>query len=151
MKKIGVLILAAAFVLPVLADSDFPSIKKFMDAEQFEQTGLNKLNEDELEALNRWLAGYTAIEAPVLKRTSKTVKKLAKEQRIESHIAGKFNGWKGKTKFTLANGQVWQQRLSGNYYHRTQNPKVAITQNALGFYMMELLDTGKRIGVKRLK
>jgi hypothetical protein len=151
MKRTLLAITLLASDLSVNAESDFPGVKRLMDVEQFEKTGLNKLSKEELEALNNWLAAYTANEAPVLKKTSEEVKKLARDEKIESHIVGKFNGWKGKTLFTLANGQVWKQRLSGKYYHRAENPSVEITKNRLGFYVMRVLDTGKTIGVKRIK
>lgn len=138
----------------VFADSksDFPGIRALMTAEEFFAAGLDALSEKELAALDAWLLRYTAGESKVLRTSSEDVKKAEKEIEIESRITGDFTGWRGKTTFTLENGQVWRQRKNEKYTYRGEDlPKVKISKNLLGFYKMELVDIGKSVGVTRVR
>lgn len=132
-------------------ESDFPGIENLMSAEQYGQSGLARLTEQEMNALNKWLTTYTANDAEVVKSRSVTVRKIADELETRAHIIGEFRGWTGKTLFKLDNGQIWQQRLNGKHFYRAVDPEVIISKNALGFYRLEIAATGKRVGVKRLK
>lgn len=134
------------------ADDSFPGFKKLMSEEEFRQSGLQKLNEQELDALNQWLIRYTAGEAEVLKETSEAVREAQKNYEVESTIVGEFSGWDGETIFRLANGQVWQQRLSGRYpYRGPANPAVRISKNWAGFYKMTLIEADRSVGVSRVR
>ncbi len=70
---------------------------------------------------------------------------------IKSRIDGEFRGWTGKTIFKLQNGQVWIQRIRGKSFMRLNNPEVMITRNILGYYKITVVETGRSIGVKRIK
>lgn len=134
------------------AAEDFPGLERLMTVEQFRRTGLQKLSDTELEALNEWLIEYTAGDAQILQDTSEAVREAEKNLEINSRITGDFNGWDGDTIFRLENGQIWQQRLSGRYpYRGPENPEIRISKNFLGFYKMTLLESGKTVGVKRLR
>ena len=134
------------------ADKPFPGIRQLMSPEEFTASGLDKLSDKELEALDDWLLLYTAGEAAILREDNKEVRKAAKETEILSRIQGDFSGWSGETVFRLENGQVWRQRLQGKYRYRgPPNPEVKIHRNFLGFYMMTLVDSGKSIGVKLVR
>lgn len=67
---------------------------------------------------------------------------------IRDRIDGPFKGWRGKTLFRLANGQTWVQRQRG--YHRADldSPEIAITKNALGFFVLEVVSSGRKVPVK---
>ncbi len=152
MQRISVYI---AFLLMLMAAGshaadDFPGIENLMTAAQFRDAGLEKLSPEQLGGLNKWLTSYTANEAPIVKQTSRSVKK-AQTVLVTSQIDGKFNGWTGKTVFRLKNGQVWRQRYSGRYWYSAVNPEVEIKKNMLGFYQMKMMATGKTIGVKRIE
>ena len=144
---------ALIFALPATAqdDGDFPGVKGLMSAQEYEDSGLQKLTPEERKALDSWLLRYTAWEAPEIRKTIEEVKEVEKEYAINSTIKAPFKGWSTKTYFYLDNGQVWQQRSSGRYYYSGDDTSVAITKNALGFYELELLATGKTVGVKRIK
>ncbi len=114
--------------------------------------------------MNDWLLKYTTDDVPELVKEVPELKEAVALQQavapkrepetdepIVSSIPGKFKGWKGKTIFKLENGQIWKQRQSGRYYHKMENPEVKISKNLVGFYMLEIVETGKRIGVKRLR
>lgn len=133
-------------------DEEFPGFEKLMNEQEFAQTGLGKLSDKELEALNQWLIRYTAGDAVVLQATNEAVREAEKSYEIESSITGEFSGWTGKTLFYLENGQVWKQRLSGRYpYRGPANPKVVISKNFMGYYKMTLVDADRSIGVSRVR
>jgi hypothetical protein len=74
-----------------------------------------------------------------------------KPDRIESRIAGEFEGWRGDTIFVLDNGQVWRQRQNGKYFYNKTDPEIVISRNILGFFVLEVVESGKSVGVKRLR
>ena len=162
----GLLSLLLLLAVSTATGKDFPGVEALMSEEEFAAAGLNKLTAEEREALNSWLLKYTTDDVPVLVKevpelkeavalqqavAPKPVPEPETDQPIVSSIVGKFKGWTGKTVFKLENGQVWKQRQSGRYLKKLENPKVEISKNMLGFYMMEILETGKRIGVKRIR
>lgn len=133
-------------------DKPFPGIDSLMSVEEFSAAGLDRLSEDELEALNAWLVRYTAGEAAIMRQNNEEVREASKDVDIRSRIKGDFSGWDGETIFRLENGQVWRQRLSGRYsYKGPPNPEVSIGRNFMGFYMMTVVETGKKVGVKLMR
>ncbi len=143
-------ILCILFLSSSLQASDkFPGIKALMTDEELTASGISKLSEQEISGLNQWLIRYTANEAHIVKNTEEVKKKSF--ENLDSKVIGLFRGWTGKTKFRLENGQVWQQRYSNKWTTKIDNPDVRITRNALGFYDMEILAKGRKIGVRRIK
>ncbi len=140
-----------ALALPALADGEFPGVKALMDEEQFKSTGLGKLSAEELEALDAWLLLYTAGEAAELRRTNEEVKEVEMQYEVVARIKEPFDGWEGSTQFFLDNGQVWKQRLPGRYRYPKDNNEVLIKKNFMGYYVMTLKETGKAIGVTRVR
>lgn len=138
-----------ALSLPGLAADD-PDIRQLMTAQEFKAAGLDNLSTEQIVALNRWLVRYTAQDAKAVMKTSPAVKKTA-EATISSRIDGQFNGWNGKTRFRLQNGQVWETRYDRRYRYSSMNPEVEITKNMLGFHSLKVVETGRSIGVKRIK
>ncbi|GAA6153935.1 hypothetical protein NBRC116587_33570 [Pseudoteredinibacter isoporae] len=137
---------------PVQAN-DFPGIKKLMDEEEFQKSGLNKLNAGELESLNSWLIKYTAQDSALIRQNVKAVQEETKTE-IRSRIKGTFKGWKGNTKFYLENGQVWEQRNQKGGTRWTvnmNNPEVLITTNFFGLQILTIVDEGKSTKVKRIR
>jgi hypothetical protein len=74
---------------------------------------------------------------------------------IEARLVGNFNGWTGKTIFTLDNGQVWQQT---NNYIRDYKPRspipqaeVTISKGMIGSYNMQVEGVKRIVQVKRVK
>lgn len=143
------LILCLLSSLALAQDSSrFPGIGSLMSADEFDDAGLDKLNDDEIKALNAWLVRYTAGDAEVLQKSNTEVREAQKDHEIRTRISGNFTGWSGETVFRFENGQVWRQRLSGNYRYRgPANPEVLISKNWIGFYRMTLVEAGKSIGV----
>ncbi len=97
----------------------------------------------------------TVVRVETVNRRDESETKSRQEEASEFHsrIQGEFNGWTGRTRFRLENGQVWQPRKRDSQYviRAVQNPRVIIRKNFLGFYVMELPDLKKKIPVKRLE
>ncbi len=129
----------------------FPGVRALMNPEQFEASGLDKLSTGELRALDDWLLLYTAGEAQQLVHTNEEVKEAEKKSEIAARIKQPFEGWSGTTIFPMVDGQVWRQRLSGRYRYTGGDTDVIIRKNFIGFYVMELTATGKKIGVSRVR
>ena len=132
-------------------EAKFPGVKGLMSAQEYEDAGLGKLTDAERQALDQWLIRYTAWQAPAILDTVEEVKEVEREFELTAKIKQPFKGWSDSTYFYLDNGQVWQQRQSGRYYYSGDDTSVRISKNALGFHVMELEATGKKIGVKRIK
>ena len=144
-------LLLAAPAAPAQEAATFPGVEALMTPEEYRAAGLEKLTAAERQALNAFLIRYTAEESQVLLTTDAEVKKAVEQQEIVSVIKEPFEGWSGDTVFRLENGQVWQQRQRGNYRHSGTSPEVRITKNFMGFYKMELIESGKAVAVKRLE
>ena len=144
-------LLATLLLAPMLlnAQDRFPGIKTLMTDEEMEASGVNDLSSPQLDALNTWLIRYTANEAPVLQVENEAVIEVVK-QGITSRIVGEFNGWSGKTRFILENGQVFEQRRRGRWKITLHNPEVHIRKNLMGSFEMEVVSEEKSIGVRRL-
>src|SRR5205823_6771001 len=93
------------FAVPHLRAQDEGGIKQAMSPEEFHKAGLDKLSDEELRNLDRWLSGdreKTAKKAAV--RTSK-----AKMDLIVSRVNGSFGGLSGRTVIELEDGTAWKQ------------------------------------------
>ena len=160
---LGVLTVILLILVSASVAKDFPGVKGLMSAEEFAGAGLNKLSVEELKALDQWLLRYTkddvpelVKEVPELKESIELKAAVAPEPKpepkvIQSRIKGGFKGWAGKTIFELENGQIWKQRQSGKYRSKLDSPEVRISKNFMGFYVMEIVKTGRQIGVKRVR
>ena len=135
--------------LPALAADD-PDIRELMTAEEIAASGLSRLSNDQMDAINRWLVRYTARDAAGMISTSPAVKEIT-SAAVRSRIDGEFSGWNGPTRFTLKNGQVWETRSTRRYSYSAIDPEVEITRNWLRQYRMRIVDTGRAISVRRIE
>jgi hypothetical protein len=73
-----------------------------------------------------------------------------KADAFETRIRGQFTGWRGKTIFTLENGQRWQQANPGEYSppRDEDSPRVKIYPGSLGSYWLEVEGHRQRVRVK---
>lgn len=146
--SLGLFIFSSA----VSTAEEFPGLEKLMNESQLKQTGVEKLTPEELEALNKWINRYLGNEIRVVEKQIKQAKiEKEKPKRIVSQISGEFTGWRGNTIFRLKNGQVWQQRHQGTLHYKAVEPKIEITRNFLGFYVLQVVGTSYSIGVKRIR
>lgn len=155
------------------ADESGARIENLMTAEELEASGVADLNSSQLEALNAWLQKFsrgeiTAADVAVPAATSvqsepavvetteapspgDDVRQRQKGEEIFSRIAGEFNGWTGKTRFPLENGQIWEQRKGWRWNITLDRPEVRIYKNFMGAYEMEIISEGRSIGVRRIR
>jgi len=139
MKKILTLILLLASSFSVLAQESFSSVEEQMTGKEFMQSGLGKLTDNELAALNKWLRDHSVAtmenrsvtanrttSVPAATTTSKVAVSQSEPQvqsvdtrgfegknddrsTIVSVLIGEFKGWDGETVFKLQNGMIWKQ------------------------------------------
>ena len=143
------------------SDTEVADIKNLLSQEKFEQMGLSKLSDRELSELYQWIKSgefeeSLAEKPPIdtvqvaLNQSAPKVVDLERNQTIKATIKGKFSGWSGKTIFKLSNGQVWRQRIKGNWRYRAESPSVEIKKNFMGYYVMRV-DDKKSVGVSQIK
>ena len=132
------------------AKGTWTGLRQMMGAEEFHAAGLDKLSPQELQRLDQWLKQFVAYDSEQIIKQDKDIQAL-QQVPVRRRIAGHFSGWSGDTIFTLDNGEVWKQRLSGRYFANLESPEVEIRKNMLGFYEMRIVKTGRKIGVTRLK
>ena len=129
------LLVCLSFAAPLAMAQQFSSVEERMSSADFKAAGLDKLTPEELARLNDF------VRKEVDNRTAQA-RAAAGQQRardqdrfgfhdehgdrdsLVTRIAGTFTGWNGHTKFTLNNGQVWQQVDSAAQFEgiTLQNP-----------------------------
>ena len=130
-----------SFGVTVFADN----IKGDMSEQDLLFSGLSKLTEKEVEYLGAWIDEKYSCDSIDESHIDSGVEELHRT------IDGGFSGWSGKTLFKMDNGEIWQQRVGGRYYKKLNSPSVVITKNSLGLYVMEVIDTKRKVGVKKIK
>ncbi len=131
-----------------------PDVRQLMTPEEFEAAGLAKLSAEQLAALNQWVLRYTARDVPELTRNNPVVQaevEKVEAEGVRTRIVGDFRGWSGDTIFTLENGQVWKQRLDGRWFYRAESPEVELRRNAMGYWVLRVIERDRSVGVTRLK
>lgn len=161
MNRFRALALAVALTASAAVQAvEFSTLEERMSRAEFDAAGLQNLSPEQLKALNDWLRiNGLAPGAPVArgKVGPNDVPEFYPEEEdrevIESNIAGKLDGWMGKTTFKLENGQVWQQmdasRLGGLGLN---SPSIRIRPTLLGNWLMYIDGCGcKPLAVRRIK
>jgi hypothetical protein len=73
------------------------------------------------------------------------------QDRIESRIEGRFEGWSPRSRIRLANGQVWQvvDDSSGSYW--LDRPRAVVRRGAFGSFVMDVEGANVLIRVRRVE
>ncbi|MDZ7684259.1 MAG: hypothetical protein U5O39_04025 [Gammaproteobacteria bacterium] len=73
-------------------------------------------------------------------------------EQISASIVGTFDGWEGRERFELSNGQVWEVRRanSSRSYSPVTAPQVVIRKNMFGFYVMDVPEVNATVPVTRV-
>ncbi len=124
-----------------------------MSASQRAATGIDKLTEQEREALSAWIADEKT-QFHDRKESEKVGFRESTQGRetIQSSIVGPFKGWTGHTEFQLANGQLWVQTEPGVFYIRsTDNPAIEIRPRSMGSWSLYVDGYSRGVKVKRIK
>lgn len=136
-----ILLLAALLALAApLSAQEFSSLEERMSYAEFKAAGLEKLSPEELAALNDWLrrqgtlAGAATATTAAPSSDNRGLPESSSREVIVSRILGEFTGWTGNTRFTLENGQVWEQRGDNSRLTgvRLSNPTVTLKPALIG-------------------
>lgn len=164
-RLLSVIVLLAA---PVFLFSAF-DLRDELDRKTFEASGLEKLSKEELAALNAAVAGLLGKQEEIYRAENElpqgedrfgleTVKSRVRDlfqsnapKTIESTIPGEFKGWSGKTRFKLANGQVWQQSQPESFVVNVNDPKVIIRRGLMGGYLLKIEGYNSSVKVERIE
>ena len=122
------------------ASAEFPGLKKAMTPADYDAAGLQKLDPAERAKLDEFIRNYVARsnEQVATAAVDKAVKekKVQAPEVIESRIVGPFNGYNGRTVFTLENGQRWaQSQRDSAYFPTIDSPPVVIVKSGFGYRM----------------
>jgi hypothetical protein len=147
------LILLAAATLAG-AQTPAPTLEERMSQSEFHAAGLDKLSPQELQQLNGWIDSHGGSTVKYVSASGTPVfyPKSSERETIDAHIDGLFTGWRGKTVFTLDNGQQWKQSEGGVIdAGKMQSPKVKIKPMLMGNWLMYVDGCGCNIHVERIK
>lgn len=170
MKKFLVFTLACAVCFSAHAADSFSTLEERMTGKEFKETGLVKLTDEELSALNDWIrkrsvatlenvatpsAAPTASSGQVVDERGfeNQRKDDGSDEDIESTIIGTFDGWREiGTQFKLSNGMVWQQ-VEANVFHiePTEDTEIIIKRTIMGGWRLSVVGYGSSVRVKRVK
>lgn len=134
---------------------EFQGVEKMMSPGKFQEAGLNKLTPEERARLDNFIRSYVkssnqeaaqvAVDGAV-----KDNKVPSQPQVIESNIVGRFTGYNGRSRFTLANGQTWAQSQDDTRaYPPVDSPPAVIVKSGWGHRMYVL--GGGNVRVTRVK
>ena len=162
--------LMVAVLMACVAPAAFAqqALEQQMTAGEFRAAGLDKLSADELANLNRWLQGQVQEEATAaVEQAREEGRQEARQQAeaeavgrrsdstpdgpINSSIVGQFDGFGRGLRYTLENGQVWEQtdatRLEGV---QMSNPGVTINPGVFGTWYLRVDGYNARAKVRRV-
>lgn len=148
--------IALALALPATG-AEFSSLEERMSDSEFKAAGLDKLTPEELASLNAWLQHRTAGTAAAATYVPPSEDRTGFRDPVDtdgvvSRIAGEFTGWSGDTRFTLENGQVWEQAESGSMRGiSVDSPAVTIKPAFMGSWLLKVEGFNKAIRVRRVK
>ncbi|HSH37343.1 MAG TPA: hypothetical protein VK993_01045 [Chthoniobacterales bacterium] len=155
LRIVALLLLVSAGFTHAQQSQEFPGVQKAMSPEAFERAGLSKLSPEERAQLDRFIRGYVSNASQ--QAATAAVDQAVKEQKvqepeiIQSNIVGTFSGYTGRSRFALANGQVWAhtQQVSRNY-PAIDSPPVIIVKAGFAGHRMYIAGGGN-IRVNQVK
>jgi hypothetical protein len=173
MNKLLFFVLAFSIHYTANAADSFSTLEERMSGKEFQETGIVKLTEAELAALNDWLRRHsvaTLENAVVHSASGEAQTGATKDLRgfenqpkndpngldgklIHSTIAGTFDGWNGKeTLFKLTNGMVWQQTEKDTFYiNPVENAAVTIRKGFMGNWKLSIDGHSSNVRVSRIQ
>ena len=110
------------------ADASFSSLDECMSYKDFVGLGLDKLTPEQRHGLDAWVRAHGATCATAAPSSSVAAPET---RRIESRIAGNFEGWHQGTGLVLENGQRWEVRDDESVSARLHAPKAALEPGLL--------------------
>ena len=174
MKKLLFFVLMLSWHFTALAVDEFSTLEERMSGKDFKETGLGKLSETELSALNDWLRRHSVATLEVSNARQNTNAAVASSPSgtnedlrgfpnqpkgdpdgdvINSRIDGTFSGWEKKgTLFKLANGMIWQQAENDSFsIPPVENPEVIIEKGFMSKWKLSLPGHKDKVSVTRIQ
>ena len=172
MKKFLFALIALLAAHSAFSADGFSSLEEQMTGKEFMAAGLNKLSQEELDALNEWIrarslgtldaprAAAAAAAASVPEdepdtggdRRGLPSEKPADDSPIRSAIVGDFKGWDGQTIFKLENGMIWVQDDRDKFYARDiENPIAVIEPGMFDSWHLRIEGYNSECKVKRIQ
>jgi len=154
------LLLASLGLVTAATAAEAPDfdVMKNMSAADFRTTGLDKLSDAQIKALDGWFIAYQRQHPLTCSATAPATAATAPAPAatdtfpMTAHIVGEFHGWSGSTRVTLDNGQVWEQMDDATVTSgRMTNPTVTITRGLLNSFYMSVEGVTDTVQVKRIK
>jgi hypothetical protein len=159
MKKLyfAVLLIIGLARVVTAENAAFEGLEKILDRDTYEKAGLSKLTSDERRtldgAIRDYVAGKQKEAADVAAREA--VDRAVKERKvrppevIESKIVGSFNGYRPRTVFRLANGELWRPTNDDVVQvPPIESPNVIIYRDVFGYKMF--VEGASSVRVKRV-
>lgn len=174
MKNLLFFILVLSMSGLAISAGSFSTLEERMSGADFKETGLGKLTDGELAALNDWLRRHsvaTLENASAHQGSSAAMARATQDLRgfdnqpddpsngknpelINGKIIGTFTGWDRKgTLFKLDNGMVWQQSEKDTFFTKApvQNPEVTVEKGFMGIWRLSLVSSDETVRVKRIE
>ena len=170
MKKLLFFTLAFSIHFAANAADSFSTLEERMSGKEFKETGIVKLTDKELAALNDWLRRHSVATlenatAPAAATAatidaSEDLRGFEKQKDttpggdvIYSTIVGTFSGWKEKgTLFKLANGMIWRQDEHDTFYVKpVENAEITVEKGFMGVWHLSMVGHGSDVRVTRVK
>jgi len=170
MKKLLFFVLAVSIHFAVQAADSFSTLEERMSGKEFKETGLGKLTDEELGALNNWLRRHSVAtlenaatrpaDSTAIAGSSEDMRGFENQPKdgpedkvIHGTIVGTFDGWSGKgTLFKLSNGMVWQQTENDTFSTKpVENAEIAIRKGFMGNWRLSMVGYDSAVRVKRVK
>lgn len=125
-----------------------------MSQKDFDASGLNRLTPAELLHLNAWLGARPVVagQSGRFSAESTFYPESGARETINARIVGQFQGWRGKTRVTLDNDQIWEQAQSGSYGDVSMtDPEVSIKPMMMGSWLMSVKSCSCSVRVNRVE
>ena len=174
MKKLLFFTLICLWCSGAQSADGFSTLEERMSGKEFKETGLGKLTDTELSALNDWLRRHSVatLENASARPDGTAATAVAPAGRqgdmrgfpgqpkggkeddvIRSNIVGTFNGWQAKgTLFKLGNGMIWQQTEKDSFsIPPVQNPEIVIKKGFMNKWKLSLVGHKPKVTVKRIQ
>ncbi|MGY0634177.1 hypothetical protein [Luteimonas sp. A478] len=168
--RLMIVAVALACAAPAMAQQ---GLQQQMSNEEFRAAGLDRLSATELANLDRWLQRQVQEETTVaVERAVEQGREQGREEALQqprapeagppapsapagpvrTTISGEFAGFGRGERYTLANGQVWEQtdaaRLEGV---RVSDPQVTISPGVFGVWYLRIDGYNTRTKVRRVQ
>lgn len=125
-----------------------------MTAEEKELTGLNKLSDDELNALSQWLRNeQLKIDRKIKERNAGfEARRQGTERRtIKARLEKMYDDKLGVTYYELDNGQIWKRASSGSIFLKKDGRQLVTIEPAMMGSWEIRGDSNRSVKVKRIK